>query len=44
MPRMLHSFVGPKDHESSQAMHKWLQKTQEIFLPEGSFPKTKCSR
>lgn len=41
---MLHSFVDPEDHESTQAMHKWLQKMQEIFLLEVSFPKTKCRR
>lgn len=43
-PRMLHSSVDPEDHESNQAMHKWLQKMQEIFLLEVSFPKTKCRR
>lgn len=41
---MLHSFVDPEDHESIQAMRKWLQKMQEIFLLEVSFPKTKCRR
>jgi len=41
---MLHNFVDPEDRESTQAMHNWLQKMQEIFLLEGSFPKTKCMR
>lgn len=41
---MLHSFVDPEDRESTQAMHKWLQKMQEIFLLEVTFPKTKCRR
>lgn len=40
-PRMLHSFADPEDRESNQAMHKWLEKTQETFLPEVRFPKTK---
>lgn len=41
---MLHSFVDPKDHESTQATHRWLKKLQENFLLEGTFPKTKCRR
>lgn len=43
-PRMLHSSADPKDHESTQATHKWLKKLQETFLLEVTLPKRKCRR